>query len=239
LQQAHQPEVVQFSDLTPEEVARFVTAWEQVPQACCADQAWIGYNDVPGREPFLFQCSACDKVIVNADTTRLSPNATWTEVHSFGDGKLATVGDHYTMVSHVAGKITYPESLLFGFPVPPTMAEACQDLPWPVTRKIYPSFLAAGVLKPTYRTRTLPLGWNLMYRELKRSGWMPAPNSLYWGTIWIDVKSKSVSDGYFSVREWVGRWPLPSPDAYPVQAWEMLELYMAHGYKVLDHDPSQ
>jgi hypothetical protein len=119
------------------------------------------------------------------------------------------------------------------------MEEAVRDLPWPVTTKLYPSFLAAGVLKVNYRTRTLPLGWNLMYRELKRAGWMPASNSLFWGALWLDVKSKSMRDGYFSVREWVGRWPLPSPDAYPDQALKMLELYKANGYTVLDHDPSR
>jgi hypothetical protein len=125
--------------------------------------------------------------------------------------------------------ITFPQQQ-FGFPVPPTPAEALQE--FPLSMKVSPLALAVGVLRLSYRTHTLPLGWNFMLKEFKRTGWVPAPNSLYWGEPWEACKARSVRDGYFAAREWVGRWPLPPLEQLPRYLPDMVRLLRAAGFSI-------
>jgi hypothetical protein len=152
-------------------------------------------------------------VVTNTATTRIRQNAKWTHSERLSDGRTVTVeGLLKPEVSHVAGPVN--ETTYFcGFPVPPTAEEACQD--WPLAYRIHPNTLAKGIVHPFYETRTLPVGWNLMFTELKRIGWVPAPHSLYWGSLWKEAVAKSVPDTYFNAWEWVGRWVFPSPDSDP------------------------
>ena len=169
---------------------------------CCDHPRWVGFNDAPRMDPFLFQCMYCHKMVANMSTCLVVTDFERWHVHPRGVFRIEGVVD---VEAHSCSAPTEDGALLMGFFFPVGGAPAWGP-------KVVPAlFLAKAMLAENYTTRTLPPHWHIT--QAYHLHGIPAPTSSFWAGNWGTLVHESTLDRYYWPRMTVSSWPLPTDPA--------------------------